>query len=185
MGGFLLLWGSRSGAKCFSPPFGMTREPGGPQSVDTYVHTVILQGWLSFLIHPTINLLPMVQILSFSPHCTQQSRENYSINCLAAAGAAWQGGAALLCQTGDINFSLWAEHITAVCCKAGKCMHACNRQLIIPMTAAVWGTGKGVPTAPTMWPREGITPATLQWGSFSAHDLFSNEDFLHWMCVMW
>lgn len=125
----------------------MTREPGGPWFVDAHVNMVIPEGWLRFLIHPAINLLLMVQILPFPPHCPQQSRENYSINCLAVAGAAWQGGTALLRQTRDINFSLWAERITAVCCEAGKCMHACNRQLIIPMTAAAGGAGKGAPTA--------------------------------------
>lgn len=92
----------------------------------------------------------MVQILSFSPHRSQQSRENYSINCLAAVEAAWQGGAALLCQTGDVIFSLQAEHTIAVRCEAGMCMHACNRQLIILMTAAAGGAGKGVPTSPSM-----------------------------------
>lgn len=150
MGGFLLLRGSRLGAECFSPSFGLAREPGGPYSVDSHVHRVILQGWLRFLICPIINLLPVVQILSFSPHRSQQSRENYLINCLGAVEAAWQGGAALLCQTGVIIFSLQAEHIIAVCCKAGMCMHACNRQLIIPMTAAAGGVGKGASTALSM-----------------------------------
>lgn len=156
IGGILLLWGSSSWRKCFSPLLGMTREPGGPWFVDAHVNMVIPEGWLRFLIHPAINLLLMVQILSFPPHCPQQSRENYSINCLAVAGAAWQGGTALLRQTRDINFSLWAERITAVCCEAGKCMHACNRQLIIPMTAAAGGAGKGVPTAP----RRRLLPVT-------------------------
>ena len=81
----------------------MTREPGGPWFVDAHVNMVIPEG---FLIHLAINLLLTVQILSFSPHCTKQSRENYSINRLAVAGAAWQGGTALLRQTRDINFSL-------------------------------------------------------------------------------
>lgn len=119
----------------------MTREPGGPWFVDAHVNMVIPGGWLSFLIRPAINLLLMAQILSFPPHCPQQSRENYSIDCLAVAGVTRQGGTALLCQTRDINFSLWAERITAVRCEAGKCMHAWNRQLIIPMTAAggEWG----------------------------------------------
>jgi len=43
----------------------MTREPGGPWFVDTHVNMVIPEGWLSFLIHPAINLKLMVQILSF------------------------------------------------------------------------------------------------------------------------
>lgn len=183
MGGFLLLRGSRLGAECFSPSFGLAREPGGPYSVDSHMHRVILQGWLRFLICPIINLLPVVQILSFSPHRSQQSRENYLINCLGAVEAAWQGGAALLCQTGVIIFSLQAEHIIAVCCKAGMCMHACNRQLIIPMTAAAGRVGKGASTALSMWPREGVMPAAFHWGDFSAHELFSNEDFLQWMLI--
>lgn len=148
IGGILLLRGSSSWRKSLSPLLGMTREPGGPWFVDAHVNMIIPEGRLCFLIRPAINLLPMVQILSFPPHCPQQSRENYSISCLAVAGAAWQGGTALLRQTREINFSLWAERITAVCCEAGKCMHACNRQLIIPMTAAAGGAGKGAPTAP-------------------------------------
>lgn len=101
-----------------------------------------------------INLLPMVQILSFPPHCPQQSRENYSINCLAVAGAAWQGGTALVCQTRDINFCLRAEPFGLCAVRQGSaCMH---------VTAAdhshdsCWGSRKGVPIAPCrlQWPRQ-------------------------------
>lgn len=156
----------------------MTREPGGPWFFDAHVNTVIPEGWLC-LIHPAINLLLMVQILSFPPHCPQQSRENYSINCLAVAGAAWQGGTALLHQTRDINFSLWAEHITAVCSEAGKCMHACNRQLIIPMTAAAGGAGKGVPIAPCRR-RLHVTP-----GGSHAGDPVPRGFLSPWLALKW
>lgn len=74
----------------------MTGEPGGPWFFDAHVNVVIPEGWLR-LIHPAINLLLMVQILSFPPHCPQQSREDHSINCLAVAGAAWQGGVLPFC----------------------------------------------------------------------------------------
>lgn len=63
---------------------------------DAHVNVVIPEGWLR-LIHPAINLLLMVRVLSFPPHCPQQSRENHSINCLAVAGAAWQGGVLPFC----------------------------------------------------------------------------------------
>lgn len=127
-----------------------------PGFFDAHANMVIPEGWLC-LIHPAINLLPTAQILSFPPRRPQQSKENHSVNCLAVAGAAWQGGAALLRQTRAINASLRAERIRAVCSEAGKCMHACNRQLIIPMTAA-GGAGKGVPSAPP-GPRLPVTPA--------------------------
>lgn len=180
---YLLLWRSSLWRKCFSPLLGMTREPGGPWLVDAHVNMVIPEGWLC-LIHPAINLLPMVQILSFPPHRHQQSRENHSINFLAVAGAAWQGGTALLRQSRDINFSLWAERITAVCSEAGKCMHACNRQLIIPMTAA----GQGERCAQRPMRRLHATPAGSHAGDpsrgdFSAHGWLPNEDFLRWMLV--
>lgn len=180
IGDFSLLSGSSSWAICFSPLLGMTREPGGPWFVDAHVNMVIPGGWLSFLIHPAINLLLMAQILSFPPHCPQQSRENYSIDCLAVAGVTGQGGTALLCQTRDINFSLWAERITAVRCEAGKCMHAWNRQLIIPMTAA-GGSGEGAPTA--LHRHRRLLPVTLP-GSH-AGDPVPRGFLSPWLVLKW
>lgn len=126
IGDFSLLSGSSSWAICFSPLLGMTREPGGPWFVDAHVNMVIPGGWLSFLIHPAINLLLMAQILSFPPHCPQQSRENYSIDCLAVAGVTRQGGTALLCQTRDINFSCEQSALRLCAVRQGS---ACMREI--------------------------------------------------------